>query len=161
ALTQVSVAWANTNLPASVAWAKSLPESSGKAVALMNIAYEAARMEPLTSLELAVMLPPSPERDRLLVHATSQWVALDPGAATTWAQSISDADLKQTVLAATVVALASQNGASAANLAANYLQPGGDQDRAVVAIVQRWAESSPRAAADWVSQFPDTTVRQI
>jgi hypothetical protein len=44
-------------------------------------------------------------------------------------------------------------------LAVKSLNPGDDQDRTVVAVVQRWAQKSPAAVAAWVAQFPDTPVR--
>jgi hypothetical protein len=161
ALTQISIAWANTDLPGAVAWVKSLPENSVKPSALLNLAYEAARVEPLTSMELAIMVPTSTERDNLLVHAVSQWAAAAPGEATGWVETVPDTALRQRLLAEISISVANQNGAAAANLALNLLQPGEEQDRTVVGVVQRWAESSPRSAADWLSQFPDTPVRQI
>jgi hypothetical protein len=102
-----------------------------------------------------------PERDTLLIHAISQWAEVDPVTATAWAEAVPEVELRQRLVAATSVALANQNGAAAAKLAVNVLRPGEDQDRAVVAIVQRWAENSPRTAADWVAQFPDTSVQQL
>jgi hypothetical protein len=62
-------------------------------------------------------------------------------------------------VAAVAIALADQDGAAAATLAANALGPGDEQDRATVAIVQRWAQASPQAAAAWVLQFPDIPSR--
>jgi hypothetical protein len=63
------------------------------------------------------------------------------------------------LLASGAVAGAEQDGAAAANLAATALDAGEDQERAAVAIVQRWAQKSPRAAATWVEHFPDTPAR--
>ena len=54
---------------------------------------------------------------------------------------------------------AKQDGAVAATLAVNALGAGDEQNRTAVSIVQRWAESSPHAAASWVSQFPDVPSR--
>ncbi len=44
-------------------------------------------------------------------------------------------------------------------LVVNELEGGIEQDRAAVAIVQRWAQNSPGAAAAWVSQFADGPLR--
>jgi hypothetical protein len=104
-------------------------------------------------------LPPTPERDDLLVHAISQWPGTDSPAAAAWAMAVLDPSLRQRLVGAVAVASAEQDGAGAANLIANALAPGDEQDRTAVSIVQRWAQSSPRTAASWVSQFPDTLSR--
>jgi hypothetical protein len=159
ALGQVAVAWANTDLPAAVQWLHTLSESESKQSATRDLAYEAARNEPLTALKLAVALPPGAERDDLLVHAISQWAAADSAVATAWALEVPDSNLRQRLLAAVTVARAEQDGSEAAILAANALAAGSEQDRAVVAIVQRWAQRSPEAAASWLAQFPDIPAR--
>jgi len=39
------------------------------------------------------------------------------------------------------------------------LPPGGRQDDTIVSIVQRWAQTEPAQAADWVVQFPEGRLR--
>jgi hypothetical protein len=68
-------------------------------------------------------------------------------------------NLQQKLLGAVAVAVADQSGPAAAALAAKSLGSGIEQDRTVVAVVQRWAEKSPREAAGWLVQFPDTPAR--
>jgi len=113
----------------------------------------------MAALDLASSLPPTPDRDNLLVHAISQWAASDSYAATAWAQRVSDVNLQQRLLGAVAVAVADQSGPAAASLAAKNLASGIEQDRAVVEIVQRWAERSPGEAAGWLAQFPETPAR--
>jgi len=159
ALEQVAIAWANTDLAAAAGWVRALPEGDSKQAATQAVAYEAARTEPAAALELASALPPTRERDDLLVHAVSQWAAADPAAAVAWALGIPELPARERVLAAAAIARAEQDGASAATLAAQALRAGDEQDRTVVAIVQRWAQNSPLAAASWVSEFPDLPSR--
>ena len=47
----------------------------------------------------------------------------------------------------------------AATFIAKTLDAGAAQDGAAVAIATRWAQHSPRDAAQWVSQFPDSPSR--
>ena len=156
---QVAIAWANTDLPVAATWARALPDSQNQQVAILALAYEAARMEPITALELARTLPATSERDTLLVHAVSQWTTDDSIAAVAWAEKVSDPILRQQLLGAVAVALGKQDGAGAATLAVNALDPGELQDRTAVAIVQRWAQSQPQEAASWVEQFPAGAAR--
>src|SRR5204862_2319720 len=76
--------WANTNLPAAISWAASLPESSTKNVVLTTLGYEAARHEPVAAIELARSLPANHDRDALLDHAINQSAVTDPASAQAW-----------------------------------------------------------------------------
>jgi hypothetical protein len=159
-VSQIAIAWANIDLTAAADWVSSLPDSAAKQQALANLAYEACRSTPETALALAESLPPNAERGTLVVYAVSQWAAADPTAATAWAENVADANLRQRLVAAVAVALAKQDGAAAARLAASAIAPGEEQDRAVVAIVQRWAQTAPRDALSWIRQFPNPSLRQ-
>jgi hypothetical protein len=159
ALEQVAIAWANTDLSAAAGWVHAWPEGDNKESATLDLAYEAARTEPTDALELASSLPPTRERDDLLVLAVSQWSVIDSGTAAAWAMNVLDSSLRQRLVAAVAVASAEQDGAGAATLAANAIGAGDEQERAAVSIVQRWAQNSPQAAVAWVSQFPDLPYR--
>lgn len=137
------------------------PQGEGKQPAAIDVAYETARHDPLAALTQAIALPSTPERDNLLAFAVGQWAATDPQAAASWAMQIPDADLQQRLIAAAAVATAEQDVISAATLVGTRLRPGKEQDRAAVAIVLRWAQTSPQAAANWVCQFPDSATRNI
>ena len=159
ALEQVAIAWANTDLPAATAWVQAMPAGDSKEAAAFSLAYEAARSDPVTALVVASALPPGPQRDDLLVHAVSQWTAGDSAVAADWAAAVPDVNLRERLLAAVAVSLAEKDNAAAATLAVKSLGAGDEQDRAVVSIVQRWAQNSPSAAASWEAQWPDTPAR--
>lgn len=159
-LEQVAIAWANLDLPAAVGWVRTLPSSDSQMTATRAVAYETARSDPIAALDLAATLPPSRERDDLLVHAVSQWAACDASSATAWAKRVSETSLRQRLVAATAIGLAERDGFAAAKLSVSDLEAGTEQDRAVVAIVQRWTQQSPEAAASWVSEFPDGPLRK-
>jgi hypothetical protein len=158
-LLQIAVAWANTDLAAASAWANGLPDEANKQAVLLSLANEAARTEPLTALGLAVTLPPSAARDDALVHAISQWAGTDASGAVAWAEKVSDPNLRQRLLGAAAIAAAAQDGRVAANLVTSGLLQDAERDRAIVAVVQRWAQRSPAAAAAWLVQFPDSQAR--
>jgi len=159
ALVQIAVGWANTDLLAATAWANALPEGAGKQAVLLNVANEAARTDPLAALGLVVTLSPSAERDDSLVHGISQWAGTDPSVAIAWAGKVPDPNLRQRLLGAAAIAAASQDGAVAANLVTSGVLQGAERDRAMVAVVQRWAQRSPAAAAAWLTPFPDSPAR--
>lgn len=156
---QVGIAWAGSDLPAAAKWVRQLSVGPEQQAAMLALAYEAARTKPVAALELARTLPPTDERDRLLIHAVSQWATADSAAATTWVEKISEPPLRENLLAAVAVALGKQDGAAAAALAATALPAGELQNRTAVAVVQRWTQSAPQSAAAWVEQFPAGPVR--
>jgi hypothetical protein len=158
-LQQVAIAWANTDLTAAISWLYGLPDGDSKQAALLNTAYEAARAEPLIAVELARTLLATRERDDLIVHALSQWAATDFAGAADWAVQVADPSLRRQLLAAVAVASAEHDAPGAATFISKALEGGAVQDGAVVAIVNRWAQQSPRDAAQWVAQFPDTPSR--
>ena len=161
ALEQVAIAWANSDLSAATSWVRTLPQDGGKITATLALAYEAARTEPVVALDLASALSPTRERDDLLVHAVSQWVAADFTRASAWAMNVADPLLRQRLVASVAIAVADHDATAAATLAVSGLAQGEEQDRATVSIVQRWAQHSPQAAASWVSQFPDIPLREV
>jgi hypothetical protein len=158
-LVQIAVVWANTDLAGASSWASALADGAGKQAVLLSLSNEAARTDPLAALGLVSELPPSAERDDSLVHALSQWAGTDAAAAIGWAEKVPDLNLRQRLLGAAAMAAASQDGPVAAKLVTSDLLQGAEQDRAMVAVVQRWAQRSPGAAAAWLTQFPDSQPR--
>ena len=158
ALVQVATAWANIDPDAAANWLQTLPQAEeATSGAVLAFTYEAARSRPLTALAAAGRLAPGPERDAALAHSISQWAGSDPNQAYAWAATIPDPELRQQLLAVVLTA-AGDYGSIAAGLAAQ-LNPGDQQNRVAVSIVQRWAQTSPETAAAWVAQFPDGPLR--
>ena len=159
ALQQVGLAWANVNLAGAMKWLGTVPEGSAKEAVTLDIAYEAARTDPVSALRLASPLPDTLARNNLLSFAVSQWAETDASTAGAWVAQIADDVLRQQLEARVAVALAGRDGAAAATIVGTALTPGPEQDRTAVSIVQRWAQTSPQTAAEWIMQFPDSPVR--
>jgi hypothetical protein len=158
-LSQIASQWAETDRAAATAWLETLRDGEPRQSATMGVGYAVAADEPVTALNLASALPASTERDDLLNYALSQWAAKDSAAAIQWADQIPDTTLRQQMLATAAVALAATDGPGAAAIVGTRIKPGPIQDRAAVAIVQQWAQTSPQAAANWVNLYPDSPVR--
>ena len=159
-IVQVATVWADADLATALKWARQLPEDDARQSALWVIGYESARSAPLTALEIALDFQPGPNRDELIQHAASQWAEVAPVEASEWAGRITDVGLREQILARIATAWAEHDPRAAANLAALSLATGDHQDRAVTAVVQRWAQQSPDAATLWVEQFPPIPMRE-
>jgi hypothetical protein len=159
ALEQIAIAWANVDLESATKWTGSLVEGDAKKAAVLALANEAARSTPLVAIEAVAQLPPTHERDEALAHAVSQWSAVDPVSASAWSTQVADPLLRQRLLSAVAIEAAESSPMAAADLTATMLDPGTRQAEAAVSIVERWAQTDPQAAADWVLRFPDTPAR--
>jgi len=159
AIEQVVIAWANIDLPAAKQWLTDLPPGETRDAAARDLAYESARIDPLSAIGSAVSLLASEERDNLLCHISAQWASIEPRAAMNWAMQVSDEALRDRLLTSIATAAAKQDGVGAATMVAVAISPGAEQDRAAVAVAQRWAQSSPEAAAAWIQQFPTASLR--
>src|SRR6185369_1768428 len=121
AVEQVMITWANQDLAVTIEWFQTLPEDDRQQSATLSLAYEAARAEPLVALDLVSALPPTRERDDLLVYAVSQWAATDEATSEAWATQVTDTSLRQRLVAAVSVASAERDGTTAATLATGAL----------------------------------------
>jgi hypothetical protein len=158
-LRQAVAVWADKDLSAALEWAKTIPEGPSREATILAIGYEGARTNSFEAFDLTASLPPSAGRDALLLHLARQWSANEPAEAIEWANSVSDPALREKLISAAAISAATQDPVGAASLIATNLAPGPSQDQAAVAIVQRWAQTDPEAAASWVNQFPEGSVK--
>lgn len=158
ALKNVGTVWAGRDSTGAIAWARALPEEDRNLV-FVGIAYSMVEADPLKALDLARDLPATESRDELVAHISLNWAAKNPTQAGEWAKQIPDAQLRERIVKGIAATWGETDPAAAANLALTALQPGRNQDDAVVGIVQRWVQNKPLDAAEWVAKFPEGTSR--
>jgi hypothetical protein len=159
ALETVAIAWANRDLTTALKWARQWPIETERRTILMAIGVEAVGANPLTALTVASGLTPSPDRDELIQRAAAEWALTAPTAARDWALQITDENLRTKTLSAIAIAWADSDPASAATLAVEQLPPGRLEEDAIVSIIQRWAQQSPKQAAAWVDTFQESELK--
>ncbi|MCE9612833.1 MAG: hypothetical protein K8T26_01065 [Lentisphaerae bacterium] len=157
---QVAIAWVGQDAGAALAWARQLPAGQEREQAVRQVAYEVSRTQPAEALQLALALPADRARDELLRHAALQWAAQDPAAAAAWATALDDSTLREAVMASIAASWAEQDPLGAAEMVTQAMSPGRAQDDALIAIVQRCTQQNPLRAAEWVSQFPETALKE-
>lgn len=160
-LVSLGIGWAIHAGPEAVAWSQSLKNEGLRERVQLAIGSELARADPAQALGLVDGLPPSVEKDALLMRVVGQMTASAPPAVVSWAQEIEDESVRADCLALVATVWASQDPGQAALLTASSIPAGGTQERAVVAVVQRWAQQDPEAAANWVAAFPQGTLQDI
>ena len=158
-LEDVAIVWAGKDSTAALEWASQLPSGEGREMAVIATGYEAARDNPTNALMAAMALESGPGRNRLILHAVRQWAVTDPTAALLWVETVKEGGLRDELFADMATAWAQQDGKSAAALASQTIRGGPEYRRAVVAVVQRWAQSDPAAALAWVERLPEAPLR--
>ena len=153
AVSQVAVVWDESDSLAAVAWARSLSHEDGRDDLLLAIAHESIREGPARVIELAAELPAGCSRDELLAQAVGNWALRDPRRAADWAQALPTEAGRARALEAVAVNWATIDAVAAAGFALENLASGKALDRAVVAMVQRWAQRDPNSAAKWIEGF--------
>lgn len=159
AVNAVMGVWTEQRLDDAIAWATAQPEGRARTDTLLTVAYDVARSRPQQAVEIALKLPASAAGDDLLVHAASQWAVTAPLEVVAWVREVGDEALRARLMAAVAATLGDSAPVSAADIALHEMPPGRAQNDALVAIVQRWAQEEPRAAADWVARFPEGALR--
>lgn len=99
---------------------------------------------------------PSPERDRELVHAVSQWAGEAPDEAVAWLSEVHSGELRDWLACAIVTALGEADPKRAAAVIDAELPEGLPRGHAIVALAQRWAQRSPEDARQWLTRLPPT-----
>lgn len=145
-----------------LAWAISVPDPADRETALETLFWDNTeqRHDILGSLRILGHLEAGPLRTTLASHLGGAWVESDAQAAITWAKSLQQPAEQQAVLAMIATMLADRSPFDAASLSAESLPPGEAQDRAVVAVVQRWRERDPDATRAWVETIAPGKLRE-
>ncbi len=131
--------------------------ASGDAAAaektLEQIAWDAIDVDPDLSREaFAKLSPDSPARAKLAAHFAMRLAENDPQQAIGWALGLGQGE-REEALGRVAVVISAKDPARAAGLIAAHLPAGSPRDRTVVQVVQRWAQSEPSSATEWIAAF--------
>lgn len=158
-LAQVLAAWSARDPAAAAAWAQAREPGPLRDLAFCVVAQEWAGPDPAAAAALALACTDETLREETLAHVARAWAARAPEAACQWMASLAPGQAGDRVRHTLALAVAAHDPRTAARLALTWLPPGPELDRALVGIVQRWAERNPAEAAAWLEQFPALPLR--
>lgn len=140
--------------------AEALPEGPARAEALSAVAWNALEVDPELSRHLLDELEPgSPGRVRLIGHLAMRLAEQSPEQAAAWAGSLEQDAERHEAVARIAVIRANSDPVGATEWLFEQVGEGRVRDRSTVQIVQRWAQSDPAAAAEWIESFPSGRLR--
>ncbi|MFM7100415.1 MAG: hypothetical protein ACKO3N_04530, partial [Verrucomicrobiota bacterium] len=158
---QQAASFAESDPAAGLAWAGRLPTDDERQAAFENLAWACAGRNREVAVEALEQLPADEARWRLAAHVASQWAAAQADDAERWADARPNPFERDAALSAVAIAVAEAQPMRAATLVARKLPAGPGRDHAVVAVVQRWAQTDRAGAERWVSAFGDRPLQAV
>jgi hypothetical protein len=127
---------------------------------LESVAWDALDVDPELAREAFAELTPDRESSRRMVgHFAMRLAEDDPDQAIEWARALEQEEERSDAFGRIAVVVAAADPSRAADLLSEEMRAGLPRDRAVVQVVQRWAQSAPADAAAWVVAFPQGAAR--
>jgi hypothetical protein len=160
AFKQAAVIWAGNDLEAAIRWAEALSDGGERHAILLEVGFEAARIDPRRAVVLAAQMPPSKLRDELIVQAAREWTSLDVVSVLDWVSELPESRSRQEILSAVAVSFSSEDGRNAAGWVADAMVGGTEQVEASILVARNWGAQQPEEAAEWIARFPDTSIRR-
>jgi len=149
-----------------IALRASLDRASGEAdpatreKILESVAWDAIDVDPALSREAFAALTPDSESSRRLVgHFAMRLADEDPERAIEWAAALEQEEERSDAFGRIAVVISGTDPSRAATLVSEEMTAGPPRDRAVVQILQRWAQATPADAAAWIAGFPQGAAR--
>ncbi|MCZ7635586.1 MAG: hypothetical protein M5U12_05760 [Verrucomicrobia bacterium] len=135
--------WGRTDPEAVIEWAHASLAGSLRDFALWTAAQQWAASDARAAVRVLHELGDDRLRQQTAVLVAMRWFPQEPEAACAWAEELSAGPLADAVWCQIALASAASDPARAARLAVTRLTPGPEQDRAIVGVIQRWAQSDP------------------
>jgi hypothetical protein len=136
-------------------------DPSAREKALAAVAWDGIDVDrELAQKAFAGLTPDGEEARRLVAHFAMRMADDDPEAALEWARGLEQAEERSDAISRIAVVISSSDPKRAAALATDEVPEGLMRDRTYVQIVQRWSQSAPADAAQWVTTFPEGKARE-
>ena len=150
-------AWAGTDFPAALEWAKSLKDDQ-RAGVMPALLGKLAEKDLTQARSIFESLAPSKEREAAGPAIVAQWAKTDPKAALAWIESTMTGGRTQ-AYSAWIRALAS-NGMENAATMLQTLPEGNGRDYATRVLAGEWAAKDVTEAVNWIKTMEDGADRR-
>ena len=157
ALRELAQEWAKVSPAAAENWARKLQDPAERELALTQICFEVAAMDPRESIRIA--------RTGNLHPATvdavlTRWAEEDFKAASSWTGELPEGELRDRLLMRLVQSRANSAPDEAAALLSESPLSATMQDEAAMAVLHQWLLKDPEAAREWVELFPEGALKE-
>ncbi len=127
---------------------------------LESVAWDAIDVDPALSREAFAALTPGSESSRRMVgHFAMRLADEDPERAIEWAAALEQEEERSDAFGRIAVVISATDPSRAATIVSEEMTAGPPRDRAVVQVIQRWAQAAPADAATWIAAFSQGAAR--
>jgi hypothetical protein len=137
-----------------------LPDTGWKQKFLAQASLDVISENPMQAVNLAQQMDPGSSQTNLLQTVASDWISNDPSKALDWIMSVNDPAMQQQLIAAATKAYAVTDPALSAEWLVSSVQSEIVLNDTLPTILEIWAAKDPAAAANWVAQFPEGSLRE-
>ena len=137
-----------------------LPEGSERNQALGEVCFGIAETHPADAVELAKTLHLDEQPGAVMEYLVQQWASADLTPAVEWVNAQPAGEPRDGLTTRTAYIMAQTAPVNAVNLVLNQIPSGQAQDNALLMIVHQWAGQDAAAAANWVQEFPTSSLRE-
>lgn len=149
--------WTAADSEAAERWAMSLDVVEERKQALTHICIHSASADPRRAIQLAQVH----ELHESLIHAAANiWASKDAVAASEWASSLPDGQLRDQVHLQLLLIEADAAPSSAAARLQTLYPSGGMQEEATLAVLHRWLRQNADEAQRWVATFNEGILKE-
>ena len=143
--------WLKADANGSSVWLEKHPEYRSRLLPVVTKVM--AKAGPLETIQAACQMAKGPERDKAIGVALKTWAAQAPDAALTW---LDKSDLSErSRLAETILAEVKPAALPSVAKVVDSMSLGQTHDAAMKQLAIKWAQSSPKAAWEWLAASAD------
>jgi hypothetical protein len=159
-LNTVARGWLERNHRYALAWAQGLSDANEREAVLVEIFARIADTNPADAVRLRQELEGGGNADAELANLAQRWAQRDLSAVLGWTDSLVSGEQRDQLHARVAFIQSQHNPAQAAQLVLDRIPPGNAQAEALISVVHQWGRLDPDAAFAWVTQIPESALRE-
>jgi hypothetical protein len=153
----VAQTWAEIDSEAALIWARDLPGSLERGLAMQVVFSVLAKSDPISAVRLANETPNTPECVWPII--IEQWAKKDGQGAWIWANQQPKGEVYNSMIQTIISVESGKDPYQAAGLVSEAFESGAVTFDSVALVLREWRKTDLPAATAWVGQFPEGEFR--
>jgi hypothetical protein len=151
--------WAASDAEGALSGVLKLPVCEERNEALAAVCYGMAQTDPAVAIETAKTLKLDQQPGGVMENLVQQWATTDFSSALDWVNNQPAGDQRNDLTRRIAFVLSETQPASAAILVIDQIPPGVAQNKAILTVLDLWANKDVDSAIAWASEFPEGPLR--
>lgn len=151
--------WAAKNPEGALAAVLKLPDCDERNHALAAVCYGVAQDDPEAAIEVAQTLKLDKQSGQIMPNLIQEWATSDFFSALNWVNNQPASNQRNDWTERIAFALSQTEPADAETLVLTEIPPGAAQNKAVLKVLDQWADKDVDGAIAWANGFPEGPLR--